>query len=137
MTRTPVCVTIVATFLWMATLIAVFLAITLLAPGTPADKIWRLNPLAYEQFKTFGGVSVALLLAVAVIAATAAVGLAGRKKWAWWLALGIFAVNGAGDIVSFVMTRNLVRSGLGVLVAVCFLFFLTRRSVRSFYQQPV
>jgi hypothetical protein len=137
MTRTPGYVTIVATFLWMATLIAAFLAITLLVPGTSADKIWRLNPLAYEQFKAFGGLSGVFLLAVGAVAATAAVGLVRRQKWAWWLALSIFAVNAAGDIASFVITRDLVRSGSGVLVAICFLFFLTRRNVRSFYQQPV
>jgi hypothetical protein len=137
MTQKPVCVTVVAAFLWMATLMAALLAITLLAPGTPADEIWRLNPTVYHQFKTFGGASGVFLLTVGAIAGTAAAGLVRRQNWAWWLALGIFTVNGVGDIVSFVITQDVIRSGSGILAAACFLFFLTRRNVRSFYQKPV
>jgi hypothetical protein len=137
MTRKPVCVTVVAAFLWMATGIAVFVAIVLLMPGTLADAIWHLNPAANQQFKALGGASSLFLLAVGAMAATSAAGLVRGRKWAWWLAVSIFAVNGAGDIVGFVVTRDLVRSGTGVLVAACFLFCLMRRDVRSFYRQPV
>jgi hypothetical protein len=137
MTRKPVCVTVVAAFLWMATLIAAFLAITLLIPGTPADEVWHLNPTAYQQFKVFGRASGAFLLAVGATAATVAAGLVRGQKWAWWLALSIFALNGMGDIAGFVITRDLVRSGSGVLVAACFLFCLMRRKVRSFYHRAV
>lgn len=65
----------------------------------------------------------------------AAAGLLRRKKWAWWLALLLFAVNGSGDLVSFILTRDWLRSLSGVMIAAGFVYSLSRSSVRRYFEQ--
>jgi uncharacterized membrane protein YccC len=52
------------------------------------------------------------------------------KPWGWWLAIVIFAANGIGDVLQFVMGR-LLEGAFGVVVAGALVFWLTRPSVRA------
>lgn len=131
--RKPIVVSVIAAFLFAATLIALVVGLTLIFPGTPADRVWELNKPAYEHFRTFGRASGISLVILGLITAGTAMGLIHRRQWAWWIAIGIFTVNGAGDIVSLVITRDVLRSGSGVLIAMFFIFCLLRPEVRSFF----
>lgn len=48
------------------------------------------------------------------------------------VAVGIFAVNGLGDLVTLIKTRDLIRSGSGILFAAAFLGLLMSRRVRDY-----
>ena len=73
---------------------------------------------------------------VGVATAVAAAGLLRGNRWAWQLAIIVFAMNGLGDVVSLFITRDLLKSGSGVLIAALFLTGLLRRNVRLFFLKP-
>lgn len=130
-------ITVVAAFLFAATAIAVFIGLDLLFPVRSLDWIWRLNQRAAGTFRPNARLGGIFLLLVAVAASSAARGLLRGRRWAWWLAIGIFAVNGAGDLISFIITRDVLRSASGVVIAGVFLLMLTRRPVRDFFAAEV
>ena len=133
--RRPIVVTVIAAFLLVATLIALMVATTLIFPGTPLDKLWEFNRPAYAQFRVLGTASGILLLLLGLVTAAAATGLVRGRRWSWWLAISIFAINGTGDVVGLVVTRDVVRSGSGALIAAGFIFCLLRKEVRLFFDQ--
>jgi hypothetical protein len=96
--------------------------------------MWALNPPAHKAFESLGRISGILLFGLSALSAATAIGLFSRKKWAWWLAVALFAINGAGDLVTLILTRDILRSGSGLLVAGVFLFFLTRPAVRQAFR---
>jgi hypothetical protein len=65
--------------------------------------------------------------------AAAAAGLLRRKKWAWCFALALFAIDASGDLVSFFVTRDYVRSAAGVVVSGAFIYALSRPAVRQYF----
>jgi hypothetical protein len=133
MKHRPVEVTVVAAFLSLAAGVALVTGISLLFPNPIWNIMWDLNRPAYNAFERLGRPSGGLLLALGITTGAAATGLMLQRKWAWWLAIALFAINGLGDLVSLFLTRDLVKGGMGVFVASVFLFFLTRSGVkRSF-----
>ena len=137
MKRRPGPVVVVAAFLFLAATIALLTGVALLFPNPIWRMLWDLNRPAYVAFEKAGRISGTLLLALGV-----ATGFAGRsliecKKWAWWFAISLFAINGLGDLVTLFLTRNLLKGGSGVLIALGFLFCLTRPSVRRYFNEGV
>ncbi|HEX4066581.1 MAG TPA: hypothetical protein VHZ09_11220 [Acidobacteriaceae bacterium] len=132
----PSAVTLVAVFLSLAATIALVTGLSLLAPGTRLDRIWTLNPRAYAAFARGGLASGVLLLVVCGAAAAAARGLLRRRRWAWALAIGIFGINGLGDLANLALTRAWLKAGAGMLVAALFLALLLRADVRTFFAEP-
>jgi hypothetical protein len=65
----------------------------------------------------------------------AAVNMLRRKQWAWWFATMLFAIDGAGDVISSFVTRDFVRSGSGAVISFAFLYALTRLRVRRYFKQ--
>lgn len=126
MNRSP-SIILVAAFLFVAALISSVVALSLLVPGTPLDRMWELNRPAYVAFKALGRVSGPLFLMLGLCTAATGFGLLRGRRWAWWLAIGLFAVNGLGDIVGLAIDGNLVRSAAGVSIAGVFLYLLLRR----------
>lgn len=135
MQQRPRAVPIVAAFLFAATALAAVVATSLLVPDTPLDRVWELNRRAEAKLRAPGRIAGVMLLAVGVGACSAGVGLLRRKKWAWWLALLLFAVNGSGDLVSFIMARDWWRSLSGAVIAAGFVYSLSRSSVRQYFEQ--
>jgi hypothetical protein len=133
--RRPAIVTILAIVSCFAGGIALVTGLSLALPGTVLDRIWTLNPRAYAAFARMGSVSGVLLLALCPVAAATAAGLLRRRRWAWWLALATFGVNGLGDMASLVVTHDWLRAGSGVLIAAVFVSLLLRAEVRSYFAQ--
>jgi hypothetical protein len=63
----------------------------------------------------------------------AAMGLLRGRRWAWWFTIVLFAVNGAGDVVSYFLVHDALRFVIGVIVAAIFLYLLCRRDVRAYF----
>ncbi|MGA2184345.1 MAG: hypothetical protein ABSH47_15085, partial [Bryobacteraceae bacterium] len=121
----PKTVPIVAAFLFMATAIAAVVGVSLLFPNPLLDRLWELNKPGGAAFRAMGRISGMLLLALGVGTAAAGLGLLRRRRWAWC------TVNGCGDVVGFVATRDWLRSGSGVAVAAAFVYALTRPRTRD------
>jgi hypothetical protein len=81
--------------------------IALLFPGGALDPIWRLNPDAHVAFQKIGELSILLMVVVGSACASAAIGLARRARWGVTLALGILAVNLAGDLLNAFLWHDL------------------------------
>lgn len=133
--RRPALVTTLAAVSGIAAAIALVTGLSLADPGTALDRIWRLNPRAWAAFARMGRLSGVLLLILCPVAAATGAGLMGRRRWAWWLALATFGVNGLGDLVNLAMTREWLRAGSGVLIDAVFLSLLLRADVRDYFAQ--
>jgi hypothetical protein len=132
MRRRPFEAAVMAIVLMAAAAIAVVVAVSLFVPGMKLDAMWRLNPRAAETMRPMGRWLGAALAGVGLVAAVAGLGLWGGRRWGWGVAVALFAVNGAGDLVSMAVTRDWIRSGIGVVAAVVFLAVLLSGRVRAF-----
>lgn len=133
MRERPVVVPVVAAFLGLAAMVAAVVAVSLLLPGTFLDRIWTLNRTAEAGFHSFGKYSGGLIAVVGVAAAAAAIGLLKGRRWAWLMALAVFALDGAGDVVNLMLSGDWVRSGMGAAVAAVFVGCLAGRRVREYF----
>ncbi len=103
---------------------------TLVWPGTPLDKVWRLNAPAYRQLAPWGRIVGFLFLLLSATLAIAAVGWFKRCLWAWRLTVVIIATQVAGDF--FNLARGEFLGGaVGVVIAGALLWCLLRPSVRA------
>jgi hypothetical protein len=116
--------------LFLAALVAMLTGLALLFPSPMWMPMWNLNPEAYEAFHRLGRIAELLLFCLACLSVVTGAGLIKRRRWAWWLALLGLACNGAGDLVSMLLTHNLVRFGSGVLIAAGLVFLLALPPVR-------
>jgi hypothetical protein len=136
MTKRPGVLTLMAILLSAATVIAAVTGMSFVVPGTFLERIWTLNRAAHAAFAAHSRVSGALLLLVGFAAGAAAIGLWRGQRWAWYLAIGIFAVNAVGDLVSLLITRDWLKGGAGILIDALFLFLLLRPNIRAFFSRP-
>jgi len=125
-----VAIGVVSAFLFFATGLAFLTGFSRLFPAPFWEPMWNLNPHARSAFEAAGRGAGALLWVLAALTCAAGVGLMRRRKWAWAVAVALFSINGAGDAVTLVWTRDLLRGGSGLVVAGIFLVLLLRPSVR-------
>lgn len=130
----PKAVVVIAGFLFFAAAIALVTGTSLLFPNPGWNRMWSLNPAAYAAFVSLGALAGFLLLTLAVIAGAAGAGMLLRRRWAWWLAVALFAVNGLGDAISIFSAHDVARGVAGFLVACAFVFWLTRPPVRDYFR---
>ena len=128
-TKTPG-FTAVGLFLFFGAIMASLAAATLLWRGTALDRLWVLNPIAYEQLAPLGSVVGVFFLLLGAALTTAGIGWFRRRLWGWRLAVAIIAAQVLGDVVNCVR-GDLLRGGLGVLIAGALLLFLLRPKVRA------
>jgi uncharacterized membrane protein (DUF2068 family) len=126
----PVAARVVSAALVLSALIAALVAATLLLPSSALDRLWALNPSAAPWFEAHHAAGVVLVVVAGLAAGAAGVGLWRGHRWAWWLAVLIFAMNGAGDLVRLA-AGEWAPGGSGTLITGAFLVLLTRRSVRA------
>src|SRR5206468_5772281 len=126
----PLGVLAISVILLVSTAIALITGVSLAFPGTFLDRIWALNRRAYIEFAALGRTAGISLMILGLIIAAA--GLLKRRKWAWWLAVGLFVVNVAGDAAR-IFTGEPVKGAFGVAIAAGFVIYLTRLRVREYF----
>ena len=117
-------------FLFFGAVMAGLAAITLLWRGTPLDRLWVLNQMAYNRLVPMGRTVGILFLLLSVALAMAGIGWFRRRPWGWRLAVVIIATQVVGDLVNCVRGDSL-RGGTGVIIAGALLLFLWRRKMRD------
>ena len=122
--------TAIGIFLFLGALMASLAAITLLWRGTALDRLWALNPSAYEQLAPRGWMVGIFFLVLGVALTTAGIGWFRRRRWGWKLAVVIIATQVLGDVVNC-LRGDLLRGGTGVLIAGALLLFLLRSKVKA------
>jgi len=132
----PKTIVVIATFLFAATIVAFVVGESLLFPNTLLDSLWKFNPEGAALFHSIGRFSGVFLLALGVGTFSAALGLLWGQRWAWWFGVVLFAMDACGNIVSYFLTHDALRSLTGAIISATFLFFLCRDSVRNHFLRP-
>ena len=131
--RRPVSVPIVSAFLFFATAVAAVVGLSVLSPNPLLDRLWELNPAGAALFHSLGRISGLLLLALGGGTLAAGFGLLRRRRWAWCFAVVLFAVNATGDVTTYFIVHDALRSLVGSIVSLLFLILLLRRDVRAYF----
>ena len=131
--RRPAAVTVIAVFLFLATLIAAIVGLSLLFPNPLLDRLWELNKQGAALFHSIGRISGFFLLALSCSTFAAARAMLQGRRWAWWFAVVLFAVDGTGDLVSYCIIHDVLRAIAGILVSSIFIALLLRRDVKSYF----
>jgi hypothetical protein len=119
----------VGIFLFFGAIMACLAGTTLVWRGTVLDRMWAINAPAYRQLAPFGktvGIPLLLLGATMAVAGTA---WFKRHVWGRRLAVAIIATQVFGDLVNAFM-GDLVRGGVGFVIAGALLLYLLRPQVR-------
>ena len=109
-------------------------AVSLLFPGSFLEPIWRLNPQARETFTHLAAWAIVLMVIVCIACFSTVVGLWRRRRWGYWLAVLMLAINLFGDLIN-VLSGAEPRAIIGVPVALLILVYLSRRSIRDRFRK--
>jgi formate-dependent nitrite reductase membrane component NrfD len=134
MPRRPKAIPIVSGFLFLATVAAAIVGVSLLFPNPLLDCMWELNQPAAAAFRSMGRTAGVLLLLLGTVTLASAIGLLRRKRWAWWIAVALFAMNVAGDAVSLIVLKDRLRGASGLAVAGSLLWTLLRPTVKNYFR---
>lgn len=126
----PVAITAVGIFLVFGACMAGLAGSTLIWQGTALDRLWSLNKPAHQLLAPFGAPIGVLFLLLSASLAVAAGGWFKRRRWGWRLAVGIIAMQVAGDFVNM-LRGDFLRGITGFVIAGALLFYLLRPTVRS------
>jgi hypothetical protein len=117
-------------FLFVGAVMAFLAGASLAKPGTFLDRMWVLNPHAYDELAPFGrtvGLFFLLLAAALMLAGT---GWLKRKRWGWRLAVFIIGTQVMGDVANIFLGHP-AHGVVGVAVAGTLLLYITRPYVRA------
>jgi hypothetical protein len=103
---------------------------TLVWRETALERMWALNPTAYQQLVPLAGIVGPMFFLLSATMAIASVGWFKRRFWGWGLAVIIISTQIAGDSINL-LRGDCVRGGTGVAIAGALLLFLLRPKVRS------
>jgi hypothetical protein len=131
--ESPRGITAVGPFVVFAACMAALAGTTFVWPGTSLDRLWALNETAYRQLAPIGRIVGPLFLLLSAALVAAAVGWFKRRLWGWRLAVGIIAVQVAGDFVNL-LRGDFLRGGTGFAIAGALFFYLLRPKVRASFR---
>lgn len=106
---------------------------TLVWQGTTLDKMWDLNPTAYQKVGPLGMNVGPLFLLLSATMFVASAGWFKRRLWGWGLAVGIISTQIAADTVNLVR-GDYLRGGTGLTIAGALLCYLLRSKVRNTFR---
>jgi hypothetical protein len=125
--------TAVGVFLLFGAVMAFLAGTSLAAPGTCLDRLWMLNPYAYDKLGPIRKPVGVVFLSLSLTLALAGIGWLKRRKWGWQLTVAIIGTQLLGDCTHIFIGR-IVQGAVGVAIAAALLFYITRASVRSHFR---
>jgi hypothetical protein len=132
----PKGVIIIAIIVLIAALLALIVGITIFVPGTPLDMIWNVKNSFPTGFRSsFTGVIFGYFIVIlGLILISAVWGLLKGMKWALWVVLIVFLINGIGDVISVIFGGGL-NAISGILIISAFIIYMTRPNVRRYFKK--
>ena len=132
--RRPATPVVAGVFFAIATGITAVTGISLLVPGSLLDAMWRIKPDEHQQLLS-AGVPVSIgFFGLSAIMAMTSIGAFLRRRWAWWLAIVVFMLNGIGDALRIGFGAK-IAGVAGVSAVALILFWLTRPRVRATFDR--
>jgi hypothetical protein len=98
------------------------------------DAMWRIQLEEHQQLLRAGLPASVGFVGLAAIMAITSVGTFQRRRWAWWLAMIIFIINGIGDAVRGMFGAR-AEGVVDVAVVLVILSWLTRPRVRGLFRR--
>jgi hypothetical protein len=132
--RRPATPMVAGVFFAVATGITAVTGISLLLPGSILDAMWRIKPDEHEQLLSAGVPAPVGFCCLSAIMAITSIGAFLRRRWAWWLAIMVFIINGIGDAIRAALGAA-VEGVVGVSAVALILFWLTRPCVRATFER--
>jgi hypothetical protein len=126
----PFGIFLIAIFFAVASCILIGVGMALLLPGSKLEAIWVLYPARRSLLMPYRIWLVPGFLTLAMGTVVASIGCFRHRKSGWWLAVGIFLVNGISDSGQ-ILLGHLVEGAIGVTVAAAILLYLSRAKVRA------
>jgi hypothetical protein len=126
---TPV---LLAVFFVFGTAMTALASLSLAWPDGPLAAMWRLKPDEFAKMRALGLLVPIGFSALSLTMAVTAYATLARRRWGWWLAVFIFAVNGLSDAARALVASEW-SSLIGVAVAGLVLWWLSRRDVRAMF----
>ena len=131
----PKGVIIIAIIVFIAALLALIVGISIFVPGTPLDMIWSVKnsfPTGFKSSVT-GIIFGYFIVILGFLLISAVYGLLKGMRWAWWVVLVVFLINGIGDVVSVISGGGL--NGIsGIVIISAFIIYMTRPNVRTYFK---
>jgi hypothetical protein len=127
-TQSPKGIIAVGIFLFFGAMMASLAGTTLVWRDTILDRVWAINAPAYARLAPLGKIVGIPFLMLGVFLAVACMGWFKRRVWG--LALAIIAIQVLGDLVN-VFRGDVVRGGVGFVIAGALLVYLLRPEVRA------
>jgi hypothetical protein len=124
--------TAIGIFLFFGAFMAGLAASTLLWRGTPIDRVWNLNRIAYRELAPLGAKVGILFLLLSAALAAAGIGWFRHRVWGWRLAVAIIAIQILGGLVNC-LRGDWLRGSVGVVIAGALLLFLLRPRTRVMF----
>lgn len=95
--------------------------------------MWEFNQPGAVVFHHIGPGGGFFLLLLGCATFLAALALLRGRLWAWWFAVVLFAVDAIGDVVSYFLTHDPLRTLGGAVISSIFLLSLCRPQVRAYF----
>ncbi len=130
--KRPLGVTALACFFLFGTLASGVSLFSVLNPGGPFEKMWKLNPRAHEQFLSMGYWATVVLGPVCLACAASAYGFFKGRRWGYWMGIGLLLVNLTGDLINAGLGIER-RALVGVPIVVLLLIYLRSARVKAFF----
>ena len=102
----------------------------LLAPGTPLDRAWALNPEAQRDLSAHGRLFAPGFLLLSAALLGAGFGWFKRRLWGWRLAIFIVATQVAGGL-AHVLTGYVAKGIVGTIIPGALLFYVLRPRMKA------
>lgn len=134
-TRAPRGLIAIGTFLLLGAGAAFLAGMTLVWRGTVLDRMWTVNPRAYNQLAPYGKIIGIPFLLLGIVLASSGVGWLKRREWGWRLVTVIIVTQALGNFVTALM-GGVTKGMVGFIISSALFIYLLRPKVKSAFMSP-
>jgi hypothetical protein len=134
-TRLPRGLTAIGIFLLLGAVMAFLAGTTLVWRGTVLDRMWEVNPRAYNLLAPYGKTIGIPFLLLGIVLTFSGVGWLKRRAWGWRMAAVIVVTQVLGNFVTALM-GDITKGMVGVIISGALFIYLLRPKVKSAFMSP-